>query len=81
MRRIKDILGIVCSIILIFLLTSAISIFAQGTRKEKGYTYSLKQLIEEAEKNIKKVDEELKKQEIEEQNKQRELEARELFEK
>lgn len=42
---------------------------------------NLKQLIEEAQKNIKKVDAELEKQKVFEQNRKKELEARRHFEK
>jgi colicin import membrane protein len=45
------------------------------------YSLSLKQLIEEAEKNIKKVDKELKEQKIFRENRERETKVREYFEK
>ena len=67
--------------IIVFLLTSAISVFAQDIKAAKGYTYNLKQLMEQAEKNIKKVDENLKEKEIEKRNQQRESEAIGYFEK
>ncbi|MCK4462719.1 MAG: hypothetical protein KAU58_00215 [Candidatus Omnitrophica bacterium] len=65
----------------IFLLTFCIPAFAGELKQDKGYTYSLKQLIEQTEKNIEKVDEKLKKQETEKENQKRETEAREHFEK
>jgi len=80
-RSKKDILIMRCSIVFIFLATFVLPAFSQGTGAEKGYTYSLKQLIEEAKKNIKKIDEELEKREIEKRNREREAKAREYFEK
>ena len=46
-----------------------------------SYKLNLKQLIEEAERNIKKVDDELKKQEIFKRNQEKEAKCRGLFEK
>lgn len=46
-----------------------------------SYRLNLKQLIEEAKRNIKKIDEEMKQAEIQKQNKEREERAREHFER
>lgn len=84
MRKIRRELGmrfLAGFVTVIFLLTFCIPAFAGEPKQEKGYTYSLKQLIEQTEKNIEKVDEKLKEREIEEENRKRELEAREHFEK
>lgn len=84
MTRIKRGLGLkfmTSFITIAFLLISTIPAFSQEQRAEKGYTYNLKQLIEQVKKNIKKADDELKKREIGKRNQQRENEAREYFEK
>ncbi len=65
----------------IFLLTSAISVFAEEPRTKKGFTYNLKRLIDEAKKTVKKIDDELEKEEIEKRNRQREAMVKEHFEK
>ncbi|MCK4518835.1 MAG: tetratricopeptide repeat protein [Candidatus Omnitrophica bacterium] len=52
-----------------------------GGGADEGYTLSLKKLIKEAEENIKKVDAEIKRQEVQKQNLQREVMARRHFEK
>ena len=49
-------------------------------KKMPSYAYNLKQLIKEAEKNIKKVDEDIRQAEILENNKKREIEVRDHFE-
>lgn len=84
MRKIKRglITGFLASFLAIaFLLTFAISVFAQKPRTERGYTYNLKQLIEQAEENIEKVDKQLEKREIRKRNEEREAKVREHFEK
>ena len=48
--------------------------------KAQGYTYNLKHLLEQAEKNIQKVEEEIKQVEIRKRNKERETRAIEHFE-
>ncbi len=52
-----------------------------GGGADEGYTLSLKKLIKEAEENLKKVDAEIKRQEVQKQNLQREIKARRHFEK
>ena len=54
-------------------------VFAQD--KTKGYTYDLKKLVEKAKENIKKLDEELAKNEQQKLVKQKEEQAREHFKK
>ena len=84
MRKIRRELGmrfLAGFVTVIFLLTSGIPAFAEEPKQDKGYTYNLKQLMEQTEKNIEKVDEKLKEQEIEKENQKRETEAREHFEK
>lgn len=52
-----------------------------AAKETPSYSLNLKQLMKEAEKNIEKIDGELKKQEAEEENKKKEIEAREHFDK
>jgi len=48
---------------------------------DRGYTYNLKELIEKAKENIKKVDKELAQKAVEDRNMQKEAKAQEYFEK
>ena len=47
----------------------------------KGYTYNLKRLLEQAQENVKKIDEEIKQAEIRKRNEERETKVIEHFEK
>jgi len=51
------------------------------TPKLRGYTYDLKSLIETAERNIKKVDDEIMRQEIDKRNEEREAQVISYFER
>ncbi|MFA6282133.1 MAG: hypothetical protein WCY05_06515, partial [Candidatus Omnitrophota bacterium] len=53
----------------------------QQTPKIKGYTQNLKRLIEQAEENLKKVNKEIKDEEVRQRNQERETKVREHFEK
>ncbi|GAG08651.1 unnamed protein product, partial [marine sediment metagenome] len=61
------------AVIFIFLSVSAISVFAEEPRTKKGFTCNLKRLIDEAKETVKKIDDELEKEEIEKRNRQREV--------
>jgi tetratricopeptide (TPR) repeat protein len=56
-------------------------VFAQEEKEGRSYTLDFKRLIKQAEQNIKKVDEKLRKRVIESDNQEREAKAREYFEK
>lgn len=51
------------------------------TPKLRGYTYDLKSLIETAQRNIKKVDDEIMRQEIDKRNEEREAQVVSYFER
>jgi len=70
----------ICAVIMLYTLIFAVSVFADNSKHEKGYTYNLDKLSQKAEKKIKQVNIKLEKRKKEELNKKRELEARKYFE-
>jgi len=71
---------VTCLIGFIILMGVVFSGVDAADTPEAGYTLSLKELAEKARENIKKVDQELAKQETERQNQEREAHARQFFE-
>jgi tetratricopeptide (TPR) repeat protein len=71
----------ICVLFTVCLLGFSVLAFAESSKHQKGYTYNLEELSRKAENNIKKVNKKLEERKKEELNKERELEAKDCFEK